>query len=307
MAGAADFEWEDLRYFLVIHREGSLTAAARRLRVDPTTVGRRLQALEGALGVRLFVRRRGGWVLTPAGARVVPSAEQAEAAAVGVARIARGAQEPQGRVRLTTAEVLATHLIAPRLPAFHARHPQVRLDLLCTDQVLDLRRGEADLALRLARPTEPDLVARRLARATQRPYAARTWLAERGLDPETLTSLEGREVLTLLSDQERRWSEGLGQVQVVLRTTSPSTLHQATLAGAGVGLLVDAIAATDPRLVPLTALGVCLERPLWLVLHRDLATVARVRVVADFLIDHFATHADPSSSSSAERDGEGRA
>ena len=288
MSGAGGFEWEDLRFFLMIQREGSLASAARRLRVDPTTVGRRIRALESSLGVRLFVRRRGGWVLTPAGVRVMPAAEQAEAAAASVARVARGAQEPQGRVRLTTMEVLATHLIAPSLPAFQARYPQVRLDLLCTDGVLDLRRGEADLALRLSQPTEPDLLARRLSRATQRPYVARAWLAERGLDPETLTSLDGCEVLTLLSEQERRWSEGLGRVNVVLRTTSPSTLHQATVAGVGVGLLVDAIAASDPRLVPLPGLGVCVERPIWLVLHRDLVSVARVRAVADFLIDRFA-------------------
>ena len=102
-----------------------------------------------------------------------------------------------------------------------------------------------------------------------------------------MTDLEGMEVLTLLSERERRWSDGLGKVNVVLRTTSTSTLYQATLSGAGVGLLPDVIASTDRRLAALPALDVCVERPLWMVLHRDMAEVPRVRAVADFFISRF--------------------
>lgn len=283
MLGPGAFEWSDLRFFLAVSREGSLTAAARRLRVDSTTVSRRLSALEDALGTKLFARRRSGWTLTPAGKRVLPAAEQAEAAAATVDRVARG-DEPRGRVRIAMVEVLATNLIAPLLPALHVQHPHIRLDMLCGNETLDIRRGEADIGLRLSRPTEPELVCRRLAQATQRPYAARSWLEARDLDPEAVTDLDGMEVLTLLSERERRWSDGLGKVNVVLRTTSPSTLHQATLAGAGVGLLADVIAASDRRLAPLPALNVCVERPLWMVLHQDMAEVPRVRAVADFLI-----------------------
>lgn len=280
-------DWDDVRYFLAVERAGTLAGAGRRLGVDPTTVGRRLAALEGSLRVTLFTKNRDGLLLTAAGERVRDAALAAEGAMAGVLREAAGADDaPRGRVRLSTIEILATHRIAPFLPAFHARYPDLRLDLLVSDDVLDIGRGEADVAVRVARPTESALLARRLGAAAQRPYAHRRYLEARGLQASEIGSLHGHDVLVLLA--QRQWLEGRGEAHPVLRTNSLTALVAAARAGLGIGLLPDVSAADDPDLQPLDGLGVVVERPLWLVMHKDLADVARVRVVVDFLEERFA-------------------
>ena len=277
------YDWSDLRYFLAVHREGTLAAAGRELRVDPTTVGRRISALEGQLRTRLFIRGSRGWVTTPAGLRIVPAAQLAEEAALDVHRLASGASDqPSGRVRLTTIEILASQLIAPALPQLHEAYPDIRIDLWCSPMPLDLAKGEAELALRVGRPTDPNLLARRLSTVKSRPYAAQTWLDANGLEPE-LTSLRDREVLFLLGP--RKWNHDLGRVQPVLRSTEISVLLEACTAGLGVALLPDELAARRPELVPLNGLGEPIADPVWLAVHRDLAEVARVRAVTDFLVE----------------------
>ncbi len=282
-----DFSWDDLRHFLAVHRSGSLVGAGRELRADATTVGRRISALESGLGAPLFIRGRNGWTLTPAGARILPAARRAEEASADVARGIQDARSnPTGGVRLSTLEVFATRLLAPVLPDLHARHPGIRLDVLCTPRVVDLHRGEADLAMRVGLPSEESLVARRMSTATERPYVGVPWLAKRRLRPDQVTDLDGAEVLLVLAPD--RWNEGLGDAKPVLRSTSVSMLLEACRAGLGVAMLPDIFAARDPTLVPLDALCVQRERPVWLVMHREMARVARVRAVADFLAERFA-------------------
>ncbi len=279
-------QWDDLRYLLAVHREGTLVAAGRRLGVDATTVGRRVASLEAGLRATLCTRGPDGWRVTPAGARVVEAAERAERAFAEIVREAGGADDaPRGRVRLTTVEVLATRIVVPGLPGLHARYPDLRVDLLCANENLDLARGQADIALRVMRPTEGSLVARRLGSVAEQPYAHRGWLAERGLAADDVRSLEGLDVLTLLGPGERDWLEGLGSANLVLRSNEASTIYAAAAAGLGIARIPDVLAASEPALVPLPALGVRAERPLWVVMHRDLADTARVRVVADFLAE----------------------
>lgn len=284
---AAMFAWDDLRSFLAVHREGSLAAAGRKLRADPTTVGRRVAALEEALGVPLFVRGPDGWSLSPAGERVLTAAERAEEAALDVQRRAAGAEsEPAGRVRLTTLEIVASRVVAPLLPELHRRYPNLQLDLICTPRKLDLLRGAADLAIRIGRPDEPSLVGRRLQTLRARPYAAASWLEERGLQAESLDRLEGLELLLFPGPNE--WLEGLGEGRVVLRCTAVAALLRAATEGLGVAMLPEVLAASRPELRALPALGVVQEQPLWLVMHPDMARVSRVRAVADVLVEHLA-------------------
>ncbi len=276
------YEWTDLRYFLAVHRHGSLAAAGRSLRVNPTTVGRRVTALESKLRARLFVRSTSGWVATPSGLRAVAAAERAEEAALDVKRLAGGASErPAGLVRLTTLEVMASRVIAPELPTLHAQFPDIRVDLLCSARVLDLSRGEADIAVRVGRPTEPDMVARRISTAVSRPYASVDWLESRQHTSD-IDSLHECEVLQFFPTM--RWAADLGDSRVVLRSTELSAIRAACVAGLGVALLPDLLAESAPNLVPLDGLGYRHEDPIWMVMHRDLAQVARVRAVADFLV-----------------------
>jgi DNA-binding transcriptional LysR family regulator len=214
-------------------------------------------------------------------------AERVEDAALDASReVERAEAVPAGRVRLTTIEVLASRVVAPILRRFHERYPLVQFDIICTPRVLDLARGEADLALRVGRPTEPSLIARRLSTATERPYAAQRWLDRRGLLPEEITSMDGLEVLTTLGPDS--WHGDLGEADTVLRSTNASTLIAAAAAGLGVAMVPDLIAEVTPGLVPLDGLGAVRQTPIWLVMHRDLSGVARVRAVADYLVERLA-------------------
>ncbi len=292
-------EWSDLRFFLAVHRHGSLAAAGRALRVAPTTVGRRVTALEERLRATLFVRGSGGWLLTPAGRRVVAAAERAEEAAADVQRLAGGAQlRPEGRVRVATLEILASQVIAPALPRLLARHPGLRVDLWCGNKRRDITRGEVELAVRVGRPSEPSLIARRLATVRSRPYASRAWLAARGVDAG-LDSLAGCEVLLLLT--RHPWLEDVrDQVRPVLRSTEVSVTLAACREGLGVALLPDLLAQREPGLVPLDALGDSYADPIWLVMHQDLARVARVRAVADFMVALFGQAGPPPEGSATD-------
>lgn len=279
---AGVLDWTHLRSFLAVHREGSLAHAARVLRMDATTVGRHVTALEESLGQPLFVRGRPAWTLTPAGERILPAAEQVEEAAQDVVRRAAESEDaPTGRVRLSTHDVVATRILAPVLPALRRRHPGLRLDVLCTPRLSDLLRGEADLALRTVRPVETSLVARRVTAPTERPYASRAFLQEQGLEA-SVSDLTDVPALTIFTDEAWAFERG---ARLALRTSSASMLIAACVAGAGVAVLPDAIIRDEPELVPLDGVGFTRERHLWLCMHRDLARVARVRAVADFLVE----------------------
>lgn len=277
------YEWSDLRFFLAVHREGSLAAAGRSLRVNPTTVGRRIAAMEEQLRTKLFVRSSRGWTATPAGLRVVPAAERAEEAAQDVQRLAGGGTEiPAGRVRISTIELLASQVIAPALPELHEAYPEIRVDVICSPERVDLGRGQADIAVRVGRPTEAGLIARRLASSQARPYAARSYLEAKGLAPD-LETMEGLDVLVVFLPH--RWLDAAGTVRIALRSNELSVVVAACCAGLGIALLPDVVAATHPHLVPLHGLGEVHEDSIWLVMQRDLAEVARVRAVADFLVE----------------------
>jgi DNA-binding transcriptional LysR family regulator len=287
------FDWDDLRFLLAIHREGSLIGAGRRLRVDATTVGRRLAALERDLKAKLVARGTHGLVLTPVGQQVISVAEQAELAALAIQRVATGSEsdEPAGRVRVTLLQDIADALVLPLLPELKRRWPLIRLDLWATTRKLDLAAGEADLALRVGRPSEGALLARRLCTLVERPFVARSWLEERGLQPEQVTDLEGREVLLLLI--EDRWTDGLGQARPALRASAMSTLIGAARAGMGIVMAPEQLAERYEELVPLRSLPVSRERDLWLVMAESSVSIPRIRAVADLLIERLGSLPPP--------------
>jgi len=156
--------WDDLRYLLVLARAATLARAAKAIGVDQSTVRRRLEALETALGGALVDRRREGWRLTPLGERVVEHALRLESDVAEIARLASADDDrPEGRVVLTAGEVIMAEFVVPYLGAdFGARYPKVTFDFRVSNHVLDLARGEADLAVRIVRPAEPALVTRQV-------------------------------------------------------------------------------------------------------------------------------------------------
>lgn len=282
-------EWGDLRLFLAIVRAGSLTAAARRLGVDQSTVSRRLAALESAVGTRLLERTTGGYRATTAGERLLPAAERLEVEAFACERALSGLESRvEGTVRLTATEGIGTAFVAPALRELHEAYPSLGVELLLDSRTLSLSRREADLALRLARPRHPGLVARRLTEVASALYASSRYLAARGR-PAGGKGLVGHAVLaydeSLAEVPEYRWlATYASRAERVLRTNSVLVQLQAARAGLGLALLPCYLAegAGLERVLPVAA-GV--RRELWLVVHADLQRTARIRAVMAFLAD----------------------
>ena len=176
--------WDDLRVLLAVARAGSNKRAARALRVDPATVSRRITALETSLGQKLLRVSKGRRVPTEAGARLVAIAERLDAELLAAHReLGEGAALPRGVVRVSTVDVIAASVLAPAIGAMRAAHPGIVLELLATPTVLDLARGDADVAVRLTEPTEEGLKRKRLARLELAVFARRDLLARVGIDP----------------------------------------------------------------------------------------------------------------------------
>lgn len=282
-------EWNDLRYFLAVAREGNLVRAAAHLKIDPTTVGRRVSALEERIGARLFDRTPEGWLATPAGLRLRPSAERMEDAAAAAEReIAGSDARPEGVVVLTATEMLATRFLAPHLDRFAERHPGVELHLICTNRVLNLGRREADVSLRLARPREDNVVGKRLTRIALALYASPRYLEERGRPDDAERSLRGHRVLLFSEsrafEQENRWMLGrLDGGRVVMRSDSVSSVMSAAVHGLGIALLPRVAGDSEPALERIPTRTAPDEREVWQSVHRDLVRNARVRAVTEFV------------------------
>lgn len=282
-----DLDWEDLRFFLAIRRAGSLTAAAARLRVNQSTVSRRLAALEATIGARLFERTRSGLRGTATAERLAPAAERLEAEVFAVARVLSGAESRiEGVVRVTATEGLGVHLVAPALPELHRAHPALQVELLLDSRALSLSRREADLALRLARPRQAGLVARKLGDVRSALYASARYLEERGR-PAPSDGLAGHAVLaydeSLAAVPEARWmAHNARRASCALRTNSVLAQLRATEAGAGLALL-PCYLAEPSGLVRALPRATDVQRELWLAFHADLQHTPRVRVAVEFL------------------------
>jgi DNA-binding transcriptional LysR family regulator len=282
------FPWDDLRVFLATCRTGSHAGAARTLGVAATTVGRRLAALEDAVGARLFARTPDGLAPTAAAQALLPRAERMEAEANEAERALTGADtRVEGEVRLTCGEGFAEYILAPALPGFLAAHPGLTLEVRGGVRSLDLTRGEAEIALRNFRPRERSLVARRLGTEPLGLYAAASYLAARGT-PRSAADLEAHDLI--LYDREfeqlrsQAWFRSIApRARVSFRANSTTLMHAACAAGAGVALLSRAFVEGDPRYVRALPRLATPELELWSAAHGDLRASARVTATLRFI------------------------
>ncbi|MCB9594760.1 MAG: LysR family transcriptional regulator [Sandaracinaceae bacterium] len=286
--------WDDLAILLAVHRGGSLAAAAESLRIDASTVSRRLRAAERELGSRLFDRTPDGLVPTDLLLRLLPHAEQAEAAALAVEAEAAGEEiAAVGRVRVALADAFAAYLVAPALPAFLDARPGLTLDLLVGTELVDLSRREADIAVRFVRPTRGDLVAKRIAASgLYGGFVSRGYAATHDLAPSKLHWIG--------------WGESkahLPEAQLYRRLVGrPPRLEcdnlivqiEAARAGAGAILMPAAFGGFEEEIVRLEAPPPLeLDMDVWLVAHRAIRHVPRVRVVWDWLESLVGPPAEP--------------
>ena len=284
----SDFNWNDLRAFLAVARTARLTTAAARLGMDHTTVGRRITALEAGLGARLFDRSPQGYALTPQGERLMPAAERIESLTLtAAADLGEADQAVSGVVRIGAPEGFGSYVLAPLLAPLADNHPGLDIQLVAISGVLSLSKREADIAVTLSAPREGRLVSRKLTDYGLSLYAAPAYLE--GRPPiRTRADMAGQRFVGYIEDL--LYSPELDYMQapdvdihVSVQSSNLIAQLQATLAGAGLCVLPDFIAVKQPGLVRVLADSVHLERSLWLVVHADLKTLARIRVVTEMI------------------------
>lgn len=273
-------DWDDLRFFVELARRGSLSATARRLKTDHSTVARRVGALETALGMRLFDRMPRGYLLTEEGARLLERARGMEEAAFAIERLAIGQSDRiAGVVRISAPPALANRWLVPRLAPLRRAHPELLIDVIGESAAADLGRREADIALRLSRPQGNALIVRKLGVLRYGVYAARAYLDR---VPETAWEFLGYD--ERLNDvPQQRWLEDYAAGRrFALRANDLGSLIAATEAEMGVAVLPTAMVETVPDLVRVAEADGA-ARELWWGLHQDLRRAARVRAVLDHL------------------------
>ncbi|MFG1242372.1 LysR family transcriptional regulator [Xanthobacter sp. V7C-4] len=290
-------DWDHLRVFLAVARQGQLLAAARRLGLNHATVARRLDALEEALGAPLFDRRPAGCVPTEAGERLLPAAERVEAEMLGIAEGFRdAAADVSGTVRIGAPDGLGNYFLAAELGALTALYPDLVVELVPLPRTFSLSRREADLAIVLDRPMEGRLLVSRLIDYTLSVYAARAYLDRHGT-PASVEDLAGHVVVTGVEDLA--YASALDYSGVLekhgrsrFRCASVMGQMEAVRAGAGIGVLHDFAAgrhleAHGPDALVRILPGIGFRRSYFLLAHPDTAQVRRIAVLRDVLAQRF--------------------
>jgi DNA-binding transcriptional LysR family regulator len=279
--------WDDLRVFLAVARAGRVAGAARQLGVEHSTVARRIAGLESAVGAALFYRTAGGYQLTPKGTIVLAGAETMERGMLVLgARLREQAGSLAGRVRVAMLDEFASHWLAPNLPAFRSRFPELELQLVTGIAPLDLTRGEAELAVRTPRPRQTGLSAVKLARVGTGLYASRAYVAGKRLRVDA--SSRSLDLLVYLPAyaalQNAPWFQPvLASSRALLVTNSTHTLLAAARAGAGIAVVPHFLTTSYPELVSVSDDVALAGDFMWLVTHPEFRRDPKVRAVAAWL------------------------
>ena len=283
-------DWDDLRFFLSVARHGKLSAAARELRVSQPTVGRRLASLESNLGVRLLDRTPDGYVLTPAGEDVREKAERLETEAQALERTVGGLDTRlSGLVRVTCAETMAAHVLAPCFAALQRQHADIVVELIPDPRELSLSMREAELSVRLTQPNQHDLVVRRIGSLAFGLYASPDYLERHG----ELVFDDGCPVHHLIAQlddiqdaSQFDWLADLTpRARISFQTSSHEAAASAAVHGAGLACLARFRADHEPGLVRLDPPLPAPTTGIWLVVHKDNRDTSRIRAVMTHIAD----------------------
>ena len=290
MAEFAD--WTLLRSFLAVLRRGRLSAAARATGLTQPTIGRHIDELEQGLGVSLFTRSPAGLIPTEAAGSIAVHAEGMEMAFASLVRVARAggdAEKPRGTVRISASEIMGTIVLPPLLAELRFRFADIVIELVLNNRTDDLLRRDADIAVRMVRPTQDGLVGRKIGEVALALYAHRRYAEAFGL-PANLRELPGYHVVGFDRDDHSARAVAGGRLPInrelfAFRSDSDVAQLFAMRAGLGIGLVQKAIAASDPELVPVLADEISVTLACWLVVHQDQRDAPPVRAVFDGLAD----------------------
>lgn len=293
------FDWNRLRAFLVTAEEGSLSAAARALNVSQPTLGRQVTALEDELNVALFERVGGRLVLTPTGFDLIEHARAMGNAATQLSLTASGqSQSLEGKVCISAGEIFAALALPPIIQKLRIQEPGIEIEIIASNHSSDLRRREADIAFRAQKPTQPDLIAKKVCDLPSNLYASSTYLEKLGAAPskEELCNADFIDFDDNGAYRKFLKDQGLDLSQKNFPVTAESHLVQWELAKNHMGIItvLEKIGEAEPnmkRVLPSTKLIVS---PMWLVTHRELKTSRRIRKVFDFLYQELKTFGEAS-------------
>ena len=280
--------WDELRTFLEVVRDGSLSGAARRLGIAQPTVGRHIDALEAALGVALFARSPRGLAPTAAALNLSPHVEAMAAASAALARAAAGeVSADRGVVRVTASEVVGCEVLPAMFATFRSDHEGIAIELALTNRNEDLSRRDADIAVRMVRPTQSALVARRLGSTRIGLFAHRDYLARSGA-PTSLAELAQHRLIGFDRDDRSFRAAGaeaakLSRESFGFRCDSDLAQLAALRAGVGIGGCQEHIARRSPELMRVLPDLFSFALEIWLVMHEDVKGTPRVRLLFDHL------------------------
>ena len=296
---SSGFDWNRAQAFLATAESGSLSRAARALGTTQPTVGRQVLALEQELGVALFERVGRGLTLTAGGLELLEHVRAMGEAAQRVSLSASGKVETiEGSITVTASEVNAAFLLPPALAELRRTHPGVTVKLVATNAVRDLRRREADIAVRSGRPTDPTLVATRVRDTPGRLYASPEYLRRIG-NPTTQRDLSRAEFIGFSDDD--RFLVGMNALGFELtrrnfpiHTENHLVLWELVKQGLGIGVIIDEVGDAEPLVERVLPALPPIPVPTWVVAHREVQTSRRVRLVFDTLVRHLGPAPRPS-------------
>lgn len=283
------YDWQDIVFFLELVRHGQLVGAAKRLKVDHTTVSRRIRELERALKTRLFNRTKSGFVLTEAGAKILEHAEAMEYQANSIAQtVGIEGEEAGGPVRIATMEGIGSFYLGPRITRFHDLHPAILIELVTSSSWINLSRREADIFISFPRPAERRLSVRKIGEFQVGLFASSDYLKRRGV-PARKADMDGHDFVDYIDDmiqiQSVRWmADVLVPRNVVFRSTSLIAQYTSASRGLGIAMLPTFVAGHNPDLTRVLP-HLAAIRDIWLSVHEDLLYTSRINAVVRFIVE----------------------
>ena len=283
-------DWNYLRSFLELARKGKLTGAAKRLNVEPTTVGRHINRLEKELDVHLFDRSPKGYSLNEEGYKLLPYAENIETKINSIYQSISGTDTLlTGTVRMAVPEGLGIGIISKYIKAFKEQHPAIELELVADTRSRSLSKRETDIAITLARPTTGRLVAWKLGEYRLALYASCKYLNGHSII-KSVKDLTSHPFVSYIDDliefpQLKYMQDLLDEVNIVFRSSSLQAQYQAVVDGIGLALLHGFVAADDKKLQVILPKKIFATREYWMVVHEDLHRLARVQAVTTFFTE----------------------
>ncbi|MGY4225115.1 DNA-binding transcriptional LysR family regulator [Bradyrhizobium sp. USDA 4503] len=283
------FDWDLIRSFLAVARAGKLTAGAQQLRIDHSTLSRRIASLETALGTKLFDHSVAGYSLTPQGEQLLERAQLIESSIVSLDQQFTQSSRVSGAVRIGAPDGFGTTVLAPAIGKLSAAHPELELDIVAIPRVFSLSKREADIAVALSCPPRGRLHGRKLTDFEWGVYAAKSApeLWENVRNPDDFAQLPFISYIEdlIYTPEIEYLAEICKSIEPRIRSSTLVAQWHATAAGAGLCVLPCFIANADERLVRVLPKDVVLMRELWMIVHSDMKDIARIRVTTDFIVD----------------------